>query len=436
MGLPQMAITRDNKVRSLQRKLYMLSKQKEAYRFYSLYDKICREDVLEEAYRQCRSNQGSPGVDGETFADIEKRGVQPWLRQISDELHTRSYRPLPVKRVYIQKPDGGERPLGFPAIRDRVVRGALKIVIEPIFEAHLNENSYGYRPQKRAADAVRHIERLVKQGYVHIYDADLKGYFNTIPHKRLMDKIARRISDSSTLALIRKILRAPVAEMKASGQTTITKTDQGTPQGGVASALFANIYLNDFSDLINTRTPCRMISYADDFVILNRRPFTDEQIQWIRDKLTSEGLTVNEVKTHVVDMSRPWAEFDFLGFNFKIVPCFRRRGHWCLEVKPSRKSQMKFKNTIRGIVKHRTSRNLEELIAAVNPVIRGWRNYFSQCGYPKRVFFKMDWFVVARFYRWSRRLSQRRSKCLAPDALKILAKNGLELFAAPKRLAL
>ena len=431
-----MAITRDNKVRALQRKLYMLSKQKEDYRFYSLYDKICREDVLTEAYRQCRANQGSPGVDGETFADIDKQGVQSWLQQISKELRTRSYRPLPVKRVYIQKPDGGKRPLGIPAIRDRVVQSALKIVIEPIFEAHLNGNSYGYRPRKGAADAVRHIERLLKQGYEHVYDADLKGYFDTIPHNLLMDKISRRISDSSLLALIRKILRAPVAETNASGHTTITKTNQGTPQGGVASSLFANIYLNDFSGLINTKTPCHMVSYADDFVILNRRPFTEAQIEWFRSKLKSEGLTVNETKTQVVNMSRPWAEFDFLGFNFKVVPCFLRKGNWCLEIKPSKKSQMKFKNTIRNIVKHRTSRNMGELIGSVNPVIRGWRNYFSQCGYPKRVFFKMDWFVVARFYRWSRRLSQRRSKCLAPDALKILRQNGLELFAAPKRLAL
>jgi RNA-directed DNA polymerase len=430
MGLPHMASTRDVKVRALQRKLYMLSKQEVVYRFYSLYDKVYRKDVLTEAFRQCRANQGIPGVDGETFADIEKQGVEPWLLQISQELRTRSYVPLPVKRVYIQKPDGGERPLGIPAIRDRVVQSACKLVIEPIFEAHLNGNSYGYRPKRGAADAVRHIERSIKQGYANVYDADLKGYFDAIPHKLLMDKIAKRISDSTMLALIRKILRAPVAETNANGRILITKPGRGTPQGGVVSPLFANIYLNDFSVLINTKTPCRMISYADDFVILNRRPFTDTQIEWFRNKLEAEGLAVNETKTQVVNMRRHWAEFDFLGFSFKIVPCFLKKGHWCLEIKPSKKSQMKFKNTIRNIVKHRTSRGLQELISAVNPVIRGWKNYFSQCGYPKRVFFKMDWFVVARFYRWSKRLSQRRSKCLAPDALRVLRKNGLELFAA------
>jgi group II intron reverse transcriptase/maturase len=431
MGLPLMAITRDSKVRALQRKLYMLSKQEEDYRFYSLYDKSYRMDVLREAYRQCRANQGMPGVDGETFADIEKQGVEPWLSRISDGLRVRSYTPLPVKRVYIQKPDGGKRPLGIPAIRDRVVQTACKLVIEPIFEAHLDGHSYGYRPKRGAADAVRHIERLIKQGYVHVYDADLKGYFDAIPHNLLMDKIAKRISDSSMLAILRKILRAPVAETNANGRTKITKPNRGTPQGGVVSPLFANIYLNDFISLINAKTPCRVISYADDFVILNRRPFSDTQIEWVRNKLKSEGLLVNETKTRVVNMRKHWAEFDFLGFNFKIVPCFMSKGHWCLEVKPSNKSQMKFKNTIRGIVKHRASKGMLELIKAVNPVIRGWKNYFSQCGYPKRVFFKMDWFVVGRFYRWSKRLSQRRSKCLAPDALKVLRKNGLELFVAP-----
>lgn len=426
-----MAITQEIKVRELQRKLYVLSKQQESYRFYSLYDKVYREDVLREAYRQCRANQGQPGIDGETFADIEQQGVGSCLLQISQELRTRSYVPLPVKRVYLKKPDGGLRPLGIPAIRDRIVQSACKIVIEPIFEARLNENSYGYRPRRGASQAVHQIERLIKQGYSHVYDADLKGYFDTIPHNRLLEKIEKRISDSSMLALIRKILRAPVAEVNANGKTIITKTGCGTPQGGVISPLFANIYLNDFSELINTRTPCRMISYADDFVIVNRQPFTDIQLQWVRKKLKAEGLTINETKTQVVDMREHRAEFDFLGFNFKIVPCMLRKGNWYLKIQPSKKSQKKFKDTIRDIVKHRTSRNLEELISAVNPVIRGWRNYFSQCGYPKRVFFKMDWFIVARFYRWSQRRSQRRSKCLAPDALKTLRKNGLELFVAP-----
>ena len=430
-GIAVMAITQDVKIRAFQRKLYMLSKQDADYRFYSLYDKVYRRDILFEAYRQCRANKGVPGVDVVAFADIEQQGLEFWVEQVSQMLQSREYVPQPVKRVYIQKPDGGQRPLGIPTIRDRVVQTACKIVIEPIFEAHFNDSSYGYRPKRGAADAVRQIERSIKQGYVHVYDADLKGYFDNIPHDRLMDKIAQRISDKSMLALIRKFLRAPVAQTNGNGQTTITKSTKGTPQGGVASPLFANIYLDDFSELINSKTPCRLISYADDFVILYKKPFTEVQLAWIKDKLETEGLRLNEAKTRLVNMNRWRSEFDFLGFNFKKVPCFWKKGHWYVKIQPSKKSQEKFKDAIRKIVKHRTSRRLGQLIDAVNPIIRGWKNYFLQCGYPQRVFFKMDWFVVGRFYRWAKRLSQRSSKCLSPDALKILREKGLELFVAP-----
>lgn len=409
----------------------MVSKQEADYRFYSLYDKVCRRDVLREAYRQCKANQGVAGVDWVTFADIEHQGLAKWVEQVSQMLCSREYTPQPVMRVYIQKPDGGQRPLGIPTIRDRVVQTACKIVIEPIFEAQFNDSSYGYRPKRGAADAVRQIERSLKQGYVHVYDADLKGYFDNIPQDWLLDKIARRISDKSMLALIRKFLRAPVAETNANGRTIIVKSTKGTPQGGVASPLFANIYLNDFSAMINTKTPCRMISYADDFVILHKQPFTEVQLAWFRGRLEAEGLRLNEAKTQLVNMRVQRSEFDFLGFTFKKVPCYWKKGHWYLKVQPSKKSQRKFKDAIRQIVKHCTSRRLEQLIELVNPIIRGWKNYFSQCGYPQRVFFKMDWFTVGRFYRWAKRLSQRSSKCLAPDALKTLRKNGLEFFVAP-----
>ena len=430
-GIAEMATTQDFKIRAFQRKLYMLSKQGTDYRFYSLYDKVYRRDILMEAYRQCRANKGAAGVDGVTFADIGQQGLDNWIEQIAQMLHNREYVPQPVMRVYIQKPDGGLRPLGIPTIRDRVVQTACKIVIEPIFEAHFNDGSYGYRPKRGAADAIRQIERSIKQGYVHVYDADLKGYFDNIPHDRLMDKIARRISDKSILALIRKFLRAPVAETNTNGKITITESRKGTPQGGVASPLFANIYLNDFSELINTKTPCRLISYADDFVILHKEPFTEEQLAWFKGKLEIEGLRLNEAKTRMVNMRMQRSEFDFLGFSFKKVPCFWKREHWYVKVQPSKKSQKKFKDAIRKIVKHCSSKSLEQLIVEVNPILRGWKNYFSQCGYPQRVFFKMDLFVVGRFYRWAKRLSQRSSKCLTPGALKILRKKGLELFVAP-----
>lgn len=426
-----MATTQDVKIRAFQRRLYMLSKQEADYRFYSLYDKVYRQDILLEAYRQCRANKGAPGVDGVTFADIERQGLSAWIEQVSQMLCKREYVPQPVKRVYIRKPDGGQRPLGIPTIRDRVVQTACKIVIEPIFEAHFNDGSYGYRPRRGAADAVSQIECAIKQGYVHVYDADLKGYFDNIPHDRLMDKIARRISDGGMLALIRKFLRASVVETDENGRSSIRKPEKGTPQGGVASPLFANIYLNDFSDLINSRTPCRLISYADDFVILHKEPYTVIQLAWIKGRLELEGLRLNEVKTKRVNMSEQRAEFDFLGFNFKKVPCVYRKRHWYVKIQPSKKSQKKFKDTIRSIVMHRTSKTLVQLIEEVNPIIRGWKNYFSKCGYPQKVFFKMDWFIVGRYYRWAKRLSQRSSKCLSPDALKILREKGLEFFVPP-----
>ncbi len=422
------------KVRTFQRKLYLASKQKKDFRFYSLYDKVYRLDILLESYRQCRANGGSPGCDGETFSKIEDKGLVPWLKEISESLRNRTYKPEAVKRVYIAKPGqpGKLRPLGIPTIRDRVVQGACKIVIEPIFEADLNEGSYGYRPLRSAGEAARRIEQSIKEGYRCVYDADIKGYFDNIPHDRLMTKIERRVSDKSMLALLRKFLRAPVLFTDENGCVSITKPAMGTPQGGVISPLFANIYLNDFSDLISTRTPCRIISYADDFVILHRQPYTERQVQWFRDTLSKEGLTINETKTRVVDMRQVKAEFDFLGFTFRMVIGQRPQCRLYLRAEPSKKSRDRFKAAIREIVKHETSLTLSELIAKVNPIVRGWRNYFSSCGYPGRIYFKMDWFVVARFYRWARRLSQRRSKCLTPDPLKKLLQAGLESFKPPR----
>ncbi|MBF0433531.1 MAG: group II intron reverse transcriptase/maturase [Fibrobacteria bacterium] len=427
-----MANTQSIKIRLFQRKLYTLSKQDKDRRFYSLYDKVYRNDILLEAYYQCKTNRGKPGIDGITFKNIEEQGLTSWIENVSQVLKNRTYVPSPVKRVYIPKPDGGERPLGIPTIRDRVIQTACKIVVEPIFEAQFSDNSYGYRPKRRAADAVKMIKTSINQGFVHVLDADLSGYFDNIPHDRLLDKIARRISDTSILALMRKFLRAPVAEISRNGKTSIKRSEKGTPQGGVISPLFANLYLNDFALLINTRTPCRMISYADDFVIMHKKAFTPEQLTWFKEMVESEGLNLNEKKTCVEDMSKQLAEIDFLGFNFKQVPCFWKKGRWYLKVQPSKKSQKKFRDKIRTIVKHRTSKTMEELIAEINPVIKGWKNYFAQCGYPKQVFFKMDWFVVGRFYGWAKRLSQRNSKCLTPDAWEILKKNGLEFFVVTK----
>ncbi len=264
-------------------------------------------------------------------------------------------------------------------------------MIEPIFEADLSDGSYGYRPERGAPDAVKSIEELLKQGHTHVYDADIQGYFDHIPHDRLLEKIGRRISDKNMMALLRRFLRAPVIEIDAQGRTTVARPAMGTPQGGVISPLFANIYLNDFSELINTRTPCTLISYADDFVIMHKDPYTPRQIQWFEEKLAAEGLTISESKTRIVDMGKQRSEFDFLGFTFKRVPNYWGKGHGYVKIQSSKKSQIRIKTAIRDIVKHRTPLTLDQLISRVNPIIRGWRQYFRQCGYPKKIFFKLDW---------------------------------------------
>lgn len=413
-------------VRQLQRKLYCASKQKEDYRFYSLYDKLYREDILQAAYAQCRANRGAPGVDGMSFADIERQGREAFLNEIAEALRTHRYRFAPIRRVMIPKANGKERALGIATIRDRVVQTACKLVLEPIIEPHLQADSYGYRPKRSAAMAVQAIEANLKAGFQQVYDADLSAYFDTIPQDRLMDKLKRRVSDQNFLALIRQGLRAPLWNEPGS-EAPIKVVDRGTAQGSPLSPLLANWYLNDFCQRIAQHTPCRMIVYADDFVIMHRQHYTSAQLDWFAKELAAEGLRINPDKTRVVDMTVRGAAFEFLGFSFKRV-----RGYYggkeFIKIQPSKASMAQFKDKIRDIVKHRTSLTLAQLIARVNPIIRGWRNYFAGVGYPRAVFFKLDWFVCARFYRWSRRLSQRAGKRLAQNAWEVLRKAGLQFL--------
>jgi RNA-directed DNA polymerase len=406
-------------VRQLQRKLYCASKQKAGYRFYSLYDKLYREDVLQAAYTQCRANRGAAGVDGVQFADIERQGREAFLGEIAQALRTHAYRVSPIRQVMIPKANGKERALGISTIRDRVVQTACKVVLEPIVEAHLHEESYGYRPKRSAAMAIRAIEASLKAGYQQVYDADLSAYFDTIPQDRLLDKLSRHVSDQNFLALIRQGLRAPV---QSDGRSL--RQHRGTAQGSSLSPLLANLYLTDFCHRITQHTPCRIVVYADDFVILHRQRYTERQLVWFANELTREGLTINREKTRVVDMTVSGAAFDFLGFSFKRVRGYYGDSEY-IKLQPSKASMAHFKDRIRQIVKHRTSLTLAQLIARVNPIIRGWHNYFAVVGYPRAVFFKLDWFVVARFYRWSRRLSQRAGKRLAQNVWKVLRQAGL-----------
>src|SRR5579863_5126131 len=304
-----MNLTTPDKIRNLQRKLYCKAKAEPTFRFYLLYDKICREDILVHAYRLARVNAGAPGVDGMTSARIEEQGLEVWLAGLRAELVSKTYRPDPVRRVMIPKANGGERPLGIPTIRDRVTQTAAKIVIEPIFETDFEDNAYGYRPTRGAVDAVKEVHRHVCRGYTDVVDADLSRYFDSIPHDELLKSVARRIVDRHVLRLIKLWLKAPIEERDdGDGTRRISggkSNARGTPQGGVASPMLANIYMNRFLKywrLTGRGEAFRahVVNYADDFVILIRR-LAAEALAWTRTVVTKLGLTLNEAKTSVKD---------------------------------------------------------------------------------------------------------------------------------------
>ena len=329
-----MSLETPEKIRTLQRKLYCKAKAEPAFRFYLLYDKICREDILRHAYALSRANAGAPGVDGISFVKIEALGVEDWLAGLREELVAKTYRPSPVRRVMIPKPGGGERPLGIPTVRDRVVQSAAKLVLEPIFEADFEDNAYGYRPKRGGADAIKEVHRLICRGYTGVVDADLSKCFDTIPHSDLLKSVARRIVDRHVLRLIKLWLKAPVEERDEDGKRRMSggkSSTCGTPQGGVASPMLANIYMNRF--LKHWRLTARgeafhahVISYADDFVILSRG-YAIEALAWTKAVMTKLGLTINEAKTSVKDARTE--NFDFLG----LIEC---RGELTLRVSQPR----------------------------------------------------------------------------------------------------
>src|SRR6202795_3292868 len=317
-----MNLTTPDKIRNLQRKLYCKAKAEPIFRFYLLYDKICREDILVHAYRLARLNAGAPGVDGMTFARIEKQGLEAWLAGLRAELVSKTYRPDPVRRMMIPKANGGERPLGIPTIRDRVIQTAAKIVLEPIFEADFEDNAYGYRPARGAVDAVRQVHRHLSRGYTDVVDADLSRYFDSIPHSELLKSVARRVVDRHVLRLIKMWLRAPIEERDDGDGTRRIgggeSNARGTPQGGVVSPLLANIYMNRFLKywrLTGRGEAFRahVIAYADDFVILSRG-CAAEALAWTKAVMTRLGLTLNEAKTSLKNARQE--RFDFLGYSF------------------------------------------------------------------------------------------------------------------------
>jgi RNA-directed DNA polymerase len=395
-----MSLTTPEKIRSLQRKLYCKAKAEPAFRFYVLYDKICREDILHHAYRMARANAGAPGVDGVTFAQIEEQGLEAWLAGLREELVSKTYRPDPVRRVMIPKHGGGERPLGIPSIRDRVIQTAAKIVLEPIFEADFEDNAYGYRPARGAVDAVKDVHRHLSRGYTDVVDADLSRYFDSIPHSELLKSAARRVADGAVLRLIKLWLKAPIEERDRDGKRRIVggkKNKLGTPQGGVASPLLANIYMNRF--LKHWRLSgcgeefrAHVVAYADDFVILSRGRAA-EALTWTEGVMTKLGLTLNEAKTSLRDARQE--RFTFLGYSFGPHYPYNSGVRKCMNVSPSKKSVQRLKTKVRELLVPSNNDPWPEVRDDLNRSLRGWSNYFN-LGTPVAAFRSVDHYVRER----------------------------------------
>ena len=378
-----MSLEPPEKVGKLQAALHDKAKRSPDYRFYLLYDKVYRADVLAFAYECCRRNAGAPGVDGQTFEDIEAYGRDRWLDELAEELRKKTYQPQAVRRVWIPKPDGKQRPLGIPTIRDRVVQMAAVLVLEPIFEADLQPEQYAYRKERSALDAVEAVNDWLHRGYTEVVDADLSGYFDAIPHAELMKSVARRVSDRHLLHLIKMWLEAPVEETDERGRTerTTRNKDQGrgTPQGGVASPLLANLYMRRFVLGWKTlgyeqRLDAHIVNYADDFVIVMRPGHADEAMAAMRNIMDRLRLTVNETKTRTCRL--PEEPFDFLGYTFA-RQYSRRTGRAYLGRKPSKKKIARLCDAISTATDRRTTwQDVRKVVADLNAKLRGWSNYF------------------------------------------------------------
>jgi RNA-directed DNA polymerase len=391
-----MSLKTPDGIRTLQRKLYEKAKTEPGYRFYILYDKVWRSDILAHAYELARTNKGAPGVDGITFEQIETEGLENWLSRLGEELRSRTYRCQPVRRVMIPKPGGGERPLGIPTIRDRVVQTATKLVLEPIFEADMDPAAFGYRPKREAGQAVQQVLALLRQGFTDVVDADLSKYFDTIPHHELMRSIARRIVDPGVLWLIKQWLTAPVATTDGDGRRRMEggkASKRGVPQGGVISPLVANLYMNRF--LRYWRQTGRgdawdahVINYADDFVrpadafrdisplrgLILSRGHAAEALAWTDSVMARLGLTLNRAKTRLCDARTD--RFDFLGYSFG-PHVFRQTGRRFIGASPSDKSVQRLKDKLGAILVPGNKGPWGEVSGTVNRLLRGWCGYFS-----------------------------------------------------------
>lgn len=434
-----MSLNTPDKIRKLQRGLYVKAKQEPTCRFYRLYDKIHREDILEHAWRQtCVKRKTAAGVDEVTVKWIKKYGVKKWLAELGKELREGTYRPQAVRRVMIPKPGGSQRPLGIPTIRDRVVQRATALVLNPIFEADMEPSAFGYRVKRKAQDAIEAVHKGLKQGYCDVIDADLSSYFDTIPHRELMALLACRISDSKMLRVLKMWLKVPIEEKDPRGKWRCTtgrgKKNCGVPQGGVISPLLANIYINKFLSAWRKEGKieefqARIVNYADDFVVLSRGR-AQEALAWTRQKLKELGLVLNEVKTRVV--RAPTTKFNFLGYTFGQLT-FPMTGQPYIGATASDKSLRHLKEELAYLLRPSQLDELPVVVSRVNLLLKGWENYFSY-GSKWRAFKIVNEYARSGFLSFLRRRHKVSSRGTGRFPIQAIYGNKIGLHHLGSRL--